>query len=182
MYHNCLDHDCEHCRLFLAIFDIFCQMCTPFSPHKQAKQMTNGPFMACCLCIPVLIAPIPCGWTEAPTHQELAEGECAQFCHFRTCGLDEGHHHPMTQRDLWHTSISGPRPSSDWVPHPMLCPISGPSGRNTPGDTFIFGSSFGVPNHPFWDPNLSPQWGPLVAQLHLAHKDPRPNSKSRTWI
>ena len=135
--------------------------------------------MVCCLCILVPMAHMSHG-TEAPTHKELAQGECGQFCHFGTCGLNSGHHHAMAHGDLWEPSMYGLTLDSHWVPHRMLSPIWRLSWRNTFGDTLMFGTFLGMPNHPCWEPSFSPPCGPLAASYLKAHKKLGPNSKSGT--
>ena len=86
----------------------------------------------------------------------------------------------MAYRDLWERSTFGPLLDSFWARHQTLSPVSKPPWRYTLGDTFIFGSFFGMPKHPFWDPNFSLPCGPLAAPYLYAQEEPGPNSKSYT--
>ena len=132
-----------------SIFLARCALCSaPPPPPCTLDAWTNGPKMVCCLCILVPVTHMPRGRTEAPTHKELAQGECGRFYHFGTCGLNSGHHHAMAHGDLWEPSTCGPTLDWHWVPHQMFSPVSKPSWSNTLGDTFIFGSFSGMPYHP----------------------------------
>ena len=73
--------------------------------------------MVCSLCTLVLMTHTPCGRIEAPTHKELCQGECGEFCHFDTCGHISAYHHAMAHGDLWDPSTCGPTLDSRWVPH-----------------------------------------------------------------
>ena len=163
MYPICPEHECAHFRSVLTIFHIFGPTCTIFSPPCTPDEWTNGPYMVCFLCMLVATTHMPRGPTNAPIHRELAQSECGHFCHLGACGLNSGHHHALAHGDLSEPSTCGPTLDSHWVPQRMLSPVSKPPWRNTLGDTFIFGSFLGIPNHPFWDPNFSHPCGLLAA-------------------
>ena len=58
------------------------------APPCTPDAWTNGPHMVCSLCTLVPMTHTPRGRTEAPTHKDLCQGECGQFCHFGTCGYN----------------------------------------------------------------------------------------------
>ena len=68
-------------------FSIFLARRAPCSaPPYTLEAGTNGLYMVCGLCILVTMTHIPHGWTNAHTHEELAQHEYGQFCHFGTFG------------------------------------------------------------------------------------------------
>ena len=124
------------------------------APRCTPDAWTNGPHLVCSLCTSVPMTHTPRGQTEAPTHKELCQGECGQFCHFGTCGYNCSYHNAMAHEDLWDPSTCWPTLDYHWVPHRTLSPVSKPSWSNTLGDTFNFGSFLGMPKHPLLGPQF----------------------------
>ena len=127
---------------------------------------TNGPHMVCSLRTLVPMTHTPGGRTEAPTHKELCQGDCAKFCHFGTYGYNSTCHHAMAHGDLGDPSTCRPTLDFHLVPHRKLSPVPEPSWRNTLGDTFKFGSFLDMPKQLFLGPQFQPprvvNWRPHI--------------------
>ena len=131
------------------------------APPCTPDAWTNRPHMVCSSCTLVPMSHTALGRTEAPSHKDLCQGGCGQFCHFGTCECNSGYDHTMAHRDLWEPSTCGPTLDSHWLPQRKLSPVSKPSWRNTLGNIFILGSFLGMPNHPF----LGPQFQPPICSI-----------------
>ena len=150
------------------------------APPCTPDAWTNGPHMVCSLCTLVPMIHTPRGRTEAPTHKELSQVECGQFCHFGTCEYNSGYRHAMAHEDVCDPSMCGPTLDFHRVPHRTLSPVSEPSWRNTLGDTFNFGSFLGMPKHPFLGPQFQPPMWSIGGPISLCPRGARTQFKVLT--